>query len=287
MRPMKTVRKIFVVDTSLLLHDPRAILSFDEHIVVVPFPVLEELDAHKRRGENGTATAARQVIRILDGLREKGEIHRGIETPGGGILLVDTEGFSNGVKLLDVSTVDNFIISVAMKWRSRQEWLQKKQGREKQDNDVVVDMNRRFTLGDVVLITKDINLRVKAGACKVAAQDYLKDRAASSQDELYTGLARIVVSDGYFEEVGRSLRPRSQISSSFLCFWLTNVASLRIAKSDRAWPSTKQEKRIRESLPISLMFPSQNKCTGRVGSSLGIMNRHSRMRCLWILRSGS
>lgn len=90
---MNKVRKVFVVDTSLLLHDPQAILSFEDNIVVVPFPVLEELDEHKHRG-----AAARQVIRVLDGLRAKGQIHRGVETPGGGLLLVDSEGYPNGMK---------------------------------------------------------------------------------------------------------------------------------------------------------------------------------------------
>jgi PhoH-like ATPase len=197
---IKEVRKIFVVDTSLLLHDPTAILNFQDNIVVIPFPVLEELDSHKHKNENGTAMYARQAIRILDELREKGAIHRGVETPGKGILLVDNEGFVPNDLNLKVTSTDNFIISVALKWKFRQEWIQKKKKR-----DVLVETSQRFALGEVYVITKDINLRVKAGACGIAAQDYLKDRVVESQTKLYSGTAHINVDDLSYKTISKLL----------------------------------------------------------------------------------
>jgi PhoH-like ATPase len=211
----REVRKVFVPDTSVILHDPRSIVSFENNIVAVPIRVLDELDDHKRRGDPNTAAAARQAIRILDALCEKGPIHRGVETPGGGLLFVDGEGFTNGMSLDAEASVDNFIISVAAKWRSRQEWIQRQRGRSKKngsEEDIVVNLDRRFTLSTVALITKDINLRVRARSYRVAAQDYLRDRAVASEDQLYTGIVRIPIDQDQFQEIGRTLSQKPMLA---------------------------------------------------------------------------
>jgi len=196
---MPRSKKVFVVDTSLLLHDPKSILGFEDNVVVVPFPVLEELD-RKKNSENGTSMYARQAIRLLDDLRKKGAINRGVETPDGGIVLVDArEGSVPKGHGLKVDSTDNFIISLALRWANRGRWINQEQRRQHQqkqhESDPLAEIAGRFQLGDVFLVTKDINLRVKAEACGLTAQDYLKDRAGVSEERLYSGLVRIPVED--------------------------------------------------------------------------------------------
>jgi PhoH-like ATPase len=199
-------RKIFVIDTSLLLHDPSSLLSFGDNIIVIPFPVLEELDEHKRRGENGTATYARQAIRILDDLREKGSLDRGVRTPDGGVVIVDSHPTSDLKGILSTDTTDNFIIGVAHKWANHQTTIKK----SKLWRNSMAELELSYSLGEVSVITKDINLRVKAGACGLKAQDYRKDKAAESADKLYTGIAHLPIPEGSSDELFRALHSAEQ-----------------------------------------------------------------------------
>lgn len=77
------MKKIFVLDTNVLLHDPNAIFAFDEHEVVIPAVVLEEIDSKKRNAEE-IGRNARRVSRLLDGLREIGHLHDGVLLESGG-----------------------------------------------------------------------------------------------------------------------------------------------------------------------------------------------------------
>ncbi len=205
------VRKTIIVDTSLLLHDPKAILSFQDNIVDIPFAVLQELDHHKERGGNGTAAAARQVIRLLDDFQKRGSLCEGVPTPGGGFLLVSTQvhipqGISGN--LLDMAKADDFILGVALRWK-HQKSLRTENRKQKKN-----DENRRGSnlyakfgpIGDVVLVTKDINLRIKADALKIKAEDYKKDRLVDTPDKLYSGIAEIAAHDaGGMREIATRL----------------------------------------------------------------------------------
>ncbi len=191
------VRKVFIIDTSTLIHAPESILSFQDNIVVIPFSVLEELDDQKERG-NGTASQARAAIRILDGFRKKGFLHCGIETPGGGMILVENSGHFPQELQLKEGKVDNFVVAVALKWKLGSEWLRRSGiGAE----DVLRKILGRFELGDVIVVTKDFNLRVKASSCGVLSDDYLKDRLVDSENELYSGIARIQVGEDVFKKI--------------------------------------------------------------------------------------
>ena len=182
-------KKVFVIDTSLLLHDPRAILSLQDNIVVIPFPVLEELDEHKRRNENGTGAYARQASRIIKELGKDGLPYEGVPTPGGGVLIVDGAPYiptKKGISL-KLDSVDNFVIGVALKWQYQIATRHQK----KLWNDHTKAISKRFVLGEVCIITKDINLGVKAQGCGVRAEDWESGKAAASLAELYTGIAEI------------------------------------------------------------------------------------------------
>lgn len=169
----------YVIDTNVLLHDPTAIFRFKEHNVVIPMAVLEELDRHKK-GVADLARNARQVTRTLDELLVEGSLLDGFslkEASGGqatgrlffreaGDLATTAQGSD-----LQSDKADNKILGCAMALL--------KQGHA------------------AVLVTKDINLRVKALACDVPAQDYRNDRVLSDEDVLPSGFLRI---DGDFWE---------------------------------------------------------------------------------------
>ncbi len=181
-RPGKTVakapqRRIFVLDTNVLMHDPTAIFRFDEHDVFIPMTVLEELDAGKK-GLSEAARNVRQVSRFLDELMlnvTKAEIDRGLELPsaklvnGGGRhasgrLFFQTKVLSGGLPdTLPGHGADNAILGHTLA------------------------LQREFDNARVTLVSKDINLRIKAAIIGVHTEDYYSDRTIDDADLLYTG----------------------------------------------------------------------------------------------------
>jgi PhoH-like ATPase len=150
--------KTFVLDTNVIIHDPRALFAFEDSLVVIPLPVIEELDTFKR-GNDERGRNARLVARTLDRLRKKGKLSTGVPLSHGGTLRVEMVQ-SNGLPAPFMSnTKDNMILSVA-------QHLQKGGDR-------------------VVFISKDINLRIKAEAIGLETEDYEKEKVDVS--ELYDG----------------------------------------------------------------------------------------------------
>jgi PhoH-like ATPase len=162
-------KKTFVIDTSVLLYNASSMRSFGSKNVVIPYAVLEELDRFKtREGEIGRN--ARQVVRELNELRKVGKLNEGVEvTTKGGILRVVLcrEDESGGV--LDMSLADDRILSVCL-------MLASKAG-----------------TAEVVLVTKDINLAVKAEALNLEAKDFNSDKLVESASDLYKGCAELSV----------------------------------------------------------------------------------------------
>lgn len=172
----KKATRLYVLDTNVLIHDPSALYHFDEHDVVIPMTVLEELDKHKN-GIREIARTARQISRTLSDLTSQvtfDEIQRGIPIPR---LSGETGRLHflcyNDLKLLDAldDSPDNRILAETCRLRE-----------ERPD-------------ASVILITKDINLRVKAAALKVPVEDYFNDRAFSDSDAMIEG-AQIYASAG-------------------------------------------------------------------------------------------
>lgn len=166
------MRKTFVLDTNVLLHDPLALTRFEENRVVIPIEVVEEIDRFKRdpseKGRN-----ARQVSRLLDELREQGNLADGvaIDATSGGILQVvfcRSETLSQLPPELRSGNGDNNILAVALEQRL---------------NTVVGPQS------PVVLVTKDTNLRIKADAVGLIAQDYTTDKVDIA--DLYPGICEV------------------------------------------------------------------------------------------------
>lgn len=163
------MRKIYVLDTSVLLHEPMAIFMFKENEVVIPSAVLEEIDS-KKRNMDEIGRNARQVARILDSLRAKGKLNDKIVMDHGGILRVELNHRSLQ-KLHDrflTATNDNRIIAVALNLKEEEEMKENPK--------------------PVILVSKDTLVRIKADAVDLRAEDFLSDRI-SEKEESYTGYA--------------------------------------------------------------------------------------------------
>jgi PhoH-like ATPase len=171
---MTEKRKIFVLDTNVLIHDPTALLRFHEHDVVLPVVVLEELDRAKV-GMSEVARNVRQVSRLLDELVEKanGDISHGVKIPTHspelqtGRLYFHMEAVR--ARLPDGMSVDN------------------------PDNallGITLDLGKSHDR-EAVLVTKDINLRVKAHALSIHAEDYTNDQVLDDANLLYAGADKL------------------------------------------------------------------------------------------------
>ena len=168
------MRKTFIVDTSVLLYDKTSIHSFPENNVIIPLVVLDELDRFKdKKGFIGES--ARYVNRYLDSLREIGTLHEGIELENGQIIKVAMDGFDNVPNGLVGDYADNQMIGMALQMKK--------------------DIEEKGMIQKVIVITKDINFRVKCDALGIKSQDYYKDKVLDEGDDHYKGFIEVEVED--------------------------------------------------------------------------------------------
>jgi PhoH-like ATPase len=162
--------KLFVLDTNVLMHDPLSLYRFEEHDIYVPMITLEELDANKK-GTSEVARNARQASRLLDEIVTSGGeegIEHGIPLTGpsrelaSGRLFLQTEAINSAT-----AKSDNQIIAVAM------------------------SLSQKFPNRPVILVSKDINMRIKARALGLEVQDYFNDKVLEDTDLLYTGTVEL------------------------------------------------------------------------------------------------
>ncbi|MDY0106168.1 MAG: PhoH family protein, partial [Giesbergeria sp.] len=167
--------KLFVLDTNVLLHDPSSLFRFEEHDIYLPMIVLEELDAHKK-GMTEVARNGRQVSRALDALAAA----QGADM-GKGLKLDSTGQRGAGGSLFFQTAALDYQLPTSLP-----------QG--KADNQIlgVVEALRKLHAPrEVVLVSKDINMRVKARALGLPAEDYQNDKALEDGDLLYSGVMQL------------------------------------------------------------------------------------------------
>jgi PhoH-like ATPase len=163
------MKKIFVLDTNVLLHDPRALFCFDDNDVVVPIYVIEEIDNFKKDlselGKN-----ARHIARALDELRQEGSLAHGVVLPSGGRVQVAVANAELPAGAYTGPKVDNQILATALQFHTT------------------------CAGGDAqaIFVTKDINLRIRADALGLKVEDYDSERTDIS--ELYSGVCDLEVS---------------------------------------------------------------------------------------------
>ncbi len=172
------MKKNYVLDTNVLLHDPRAIFRFEDNDVIIPIYVIEEVDQFKREGtERGRN--ARQIARLLDDLREKGSLSKGVQLESGGLLRVAVPSKRPELEsAIDHAAMDAAILQCAF------------------------DVREQDGGAPTVFVTMDTNLRIRADALGMAAETYENTRV--EVDRLDSGLKEVAVDgnavDLFFEE---------------------------------------------------------------------------------------
>jgi PhoH-like ATPase len=196
-------QRLFVLDTNVLMHDPTSIFRFEEHDVYIPMTVLEELDAHKK-GLSEASRNVRQVSRFLDDMMRgvtKEQIDKGLplpnefsgnhgQRPSTGRLYFQTRQLANVLPdSLPGSGNDNAILAQTLA-------LQKEQP----------DIR-------VILVSKDINLRIKAAVLGVHAEDYYNDKTLEDTDVLYSGMTALAAD--FWERHGKDMRSWKEADRTF------------------------------------------------------------------------
>ena len=215
--PLKTKKvrlagptKLFVLDTNVLMHDPMCLFRFEEHDIFLPMIVLEELDGHKK-GMTEVARNARQTSRSLDALAgaQGADITKGLKlnTTGhpeaGGCLLFQTKPLDYSLPTsLPQGKADNQILGV------------------------VEALRKEYAPREVVLVSKDINMRVKARALGLATDDYQNDKTLEDGDLLYSG--SLALPPDFWTRQSKTVESWQQGSFTFYRITGPIVASLLI-----------------------------------------------------------
>ncbi len=195
-RKSRVHSKIFVLDTNVLMHDPSSLFHFEEHDIFLPMITLEELDNNKK-GMTEVARNARQASRFLD------EIVTGAQTAMedgfplsthnrscSGCLFLQTKQMNGELPAgMPTSKADNQIISVVM------------------------SLQAQFPKREVILVSKDINMRIKARALGYAAEDYFNDKVLEDTDLLYTGLKALP--QDFWEHHGKGMESWQEAGHTF------------------------------------------------------------------------
>ncbi|MDO8989488.1 MAG: PhoH family protein [Sideroxyarcus sp.] len=189
--------KLFVLDTNVLMHDPTSLFRFEEHDVYLPMFVLEELDNNKK-GMTEVARNARQASRFLDNLVSASEESIDEGAP------LDALGNKNATGRLYLQT--EFISDP----------LPSTLANGKADNailGVVSHLHRQHSKRQIALVSKDINMRIKARALGLSAQDYFNDKVLEDTDLLYTGVRELPAD--FWEKNGKDMKSGSQGGHTF------------------------------------------------------------------------
>ena len=164
-------KKTYVLDTSVCFTDFRSITSFGNNDIIIPLKVLEEIDKHKKR-QDSVGTNARETIRQLDSLREKGSLYKGVKlAEDKGNLYVKLCTKENIPESLDLSVPDNEIIGVALNQKA--EHPRKK----------------------VIVVSRDINMRVKCDALNIETEDFDTNQAVADLNHIFTGFKEVLIDE--------------------------------------------------------------------------------------------
>jgi PhoH-like ATPase len=193
----KTDTKLFVLDTNVLLHDPTSLFRFEEHDICLPMFVLEELD-NKKKGMTEVARNARQASRFLDEIVSDAphKIEEGIALESAahknctGRLFLQTSFIKHELpQHLELGKADNAILGV------------------------VIGMQKLYPQRAVILVSKDINMRIKARALGLEAQDYFNDKVLEDTDLLYSGVLQLP--DDFWDRHGKEMKSWQKESHTY------------------------------------------------------------------------
>ena len=202
--------KLFVLDTNVLMHDPMCLFRFEEHDIFLPMIVLEELDGHKK-GMTEVARNARQTSRSLDALAgaKDAEITKGLK--------LDTTGHreAKGCLLFQTKPLDYTLPTSLPQGKADNQIL-----------GVVEALRKEYAPREVVLVSKDINMRVKARALGLATDDYQNDKTLEDGDLLYSGV--LALPNDFWTRQSKTIESWQQGSYNFYRITGPIVGSLLI-----------------------------------------------------------
>jgi len=191
-------KKIYVLDTSVYLTNAQCIYAFKNHDIYIPLKVFEEVDKHKKR-QDVVGVQARNIIRLWDALRDRGSINKGIRIRKGlGIIKSFSAGTISQEDLpldLDIAVPDHLIIATALK-------AQKETHRK------------------VILVSRDINMRVIADAVGLESEDFQNNQVVDNSEKIYTGYQSVLVDDQlidqYYDKKDVYLEDESLCSNQYI-----------------------------------------------------------------------
>ncbi|MCI6151560.1 PhoH family protein [Fusobacterium perfoetens] len=171
------MRKIFILDTNILIHDPNSIYNFRGNDVFLPIEVIEEID--KLKGKQDTGMNARMASRVIEEIRKKGNLSKGVELPDEIFFKVIVESGKDSIpEGLKKDSTDNSVLGMTIK------------------------IKNKYPDRKVILVTKDINLRIKADAIGIEVEDYSTDRVM--YDELDKGYLELEISKTLFDKYDKT-----------------------------------------------------------------------------------
>ena len=189
-------RRIFVLDTNVLMHDPTSLFRFEEHDIYLPILTLEELDNHKK-GVTEVARNARQASRFLDELVTTHTEQGGDGISGGIPLEQKSNGAATGRLYLQTETITTALPPSLANGKADNQILA-----------VVMHLAHTHTRRDVVLVSKDINMRIKARALGLSAEDYFNDKVLEDSELLYSGMEELPAD--FWERHGKGMESWQQ-----------------------------------------------------------------------------
>ena len=170
------MKKTYILDTNVFLTNANSVYEFRNNDIIVPLKVLDEIDKHKKR-QDGVGLNARSIIRILDELRSKGNLHKGVRIRRGkGILSVRGYDLEDLPVSCDIESADNEILTTAL-------------------TEMKKNPKRK-----VILVTRDINMRVKCDSLEIMTEDYATNKIVTDEKHLFTGFKKHLVDDQLIDQ---------------------------------------------------------------------------------------
>ncbi len=171
------MKKTYILDTNVFLTNAQSVYEFKNNDIIVPLKVLDEIDKHKKR-QDGVGLNARSIIRILDDLRTKGNLHKGVRlAKGKGILSVRGYDITDLPVGCDIESADNEILTTAL-------------------TEMKKNPKRK-----VILVTRDINMRVKCDSLAIMTEDYAPNKVVNDEKNLFTGFKKHLVDDQIIDQL--------------------------------------------------------------------------------------
>ncbi|MBI4191481.1 MAG: PhoH family protein [Betaproteobacteria bacterium] len=189
--------KLFVLDTNVLMHDPTSLFHFEEHDIYIPMATLEELDGNKK-GMSEVARNARQASRFLDGIVSATEhdIEHGVE------LKAHSGGDATGRLYLQTQAINGELPARLASGKA-----------DNQIIGVVKHLQETHPKRHVILVSKDINMRIKARALGLAAEDYFNDKVLEDTDLLHCGTRELAAD--FWDQHGKGMESWQQSGHTY------------------------------------------------------------------------